>query len=136
MVILGSALVPTAHAQGPILPLVAITFAPSPIVQSVEEEVLDAQYAYGLDDTFYRTLQCESLNFTHSGQSLIPHEGGPNGREDSWGVAQIHLPAHLDITKAQALDPLFAINWAAQQFADGRAYMWTCYRQLTADSAD
>jgi len=40
---------------------------------------------------------------------------GDNG--NSFGLVQIYLPAHPDITKAQALDPLFAINWAARNLS-------------------
>lgn len=48
----------------------------------------------------------------------------------SYGVAQIHLPAHPDISKEEALNPFFAIDWAAQQFAVGHQYLWSCYKKL------
>lgn len=66
------------------------------------------------------TLRCESRFYSNA--------VGDNG--SSFGVAQIHLPAHLDVSKAQALDPLWSIDWAAREFAQGRAYQWTCYRKL------
>lgn len=66
------------------------------------------------------TLQCES--------NFIRTASGDFGT--SFGVAQIHLPAHTDISKAQALDPIWSIDWAAQQFKAGKQSMWTCYRKL------
>jgi len=51
-------------------------------------------------------------------------------REQSYGIAQIHLPAHPHITLEQALDPLWSIEWMAEQFAEGRENMWTCHKLL------
>lgn len=48
----------------------------------------------------------------------------------SFGVAQIHLSAHPEVTKEEALDPLWSINWAAEQFAEGNANLWTCYTEF------
>lgn len=47
----------------------------------------------------------------------------------SFGAVQIHLPAHPDITKEQALDPLWSINWMAEQFKAGKQKMWSCYKE-------
>lgn len=81
---------------------------------------------YGVSqETFVRVMKCESMNFEHNGQSFI-EANGPNGREDSWGVVQIHLPSHK-VTKEQALDPEWALEWAAKQFSEGNASMWSCY---------
>lgn len=48
-------------------------------------------------------------------------------RELSFGLVQIHLPAHKDITLDQALDPYFSVNFLAQQLADGQGHIWACY---------
>jgi hypothetical protein len=58
---------------------------------------------------------------------------GDNGQ--SYGIAQIHLPSHPNITKEQALDKQFAIEFTAKQFAKGNAKLWTCYRKLYGASA-
>ena len=84
---------------------------------------------YDLDWTFVETMRRESMNFTNLGQSRIP-ANGPNGREDSWGICQIHLPSHPDITKTQAMDPEWCLRWSAQQFKNGDAWMWTEWRNL------
>ena len=45
---------------------------------------------------------------------------------NSYGVLQIHLPSHPLVTKEQALDPLFSIQWAY----DKPPSLWTCAREL------
>lgn len=127
---LGSLLTPN-YAQAEVVPLPPVAiFMDVPVPPDVEDLIYQAEAKYNLkDDSLYETLKCESIGWKN-GQSKIPHKGGPNGYEDSWGVAQIHLPAHKDITKEEALDPVFAVDWAASEFAAGRAYEWTCYRDL------
>jgi len=101
------------------------TFTPEElrsIAESIQEE-------YGLDSRFVETLSGESMAFTWNDQSLIP-ANGPNGREDSWGVCQIHLPSHPNISKEEALNPYFCMRWTAEQFRQGNAHMWTVYRNL------
>lgn len=51
---------------------------------------------------------------------------GDSGR--SFGLVQIFMPAHPNITKTQAFDPNFALNYIASNLAAGRASMWTCSR--------
>lgn len=61
---------------------------------------------------------------------MVPHKGQPNGRENSWGLAQIYLPAHQDVTREQALDPRFALQWMAKEFSKGNQHLWSCARSL------
>lgn len=68
-----------------------------------------------------RVAQCES--------SLNPTAKGDGG--NSYGLWQIHLPSHPDITKEQALDPQWSTDWAMKQMAAGRASIWTCARLLS-----
>lgn len=56
-------------------------------------------------ETILRVLKCES-SFV-SEQSRIYKNGV---REPSFGIAQIHLPSHPDVTKEQALDEEFSIH--------------------------
>jgi len=72
------------------------------------------------------TLQCES--------GLDPH--AINTKEGSFGIAQIHLVAHKDITIDQAFDWQWSVDWAAEQFSKGRQSMWTCYVKQFGDIAD
>lgn len=79
----------------------------------------------------YNTLNCESEGFGDVKiQSQFPNPEGPNGKENSWGVAQINLDAHPDISYASATDPVFAVDYAAKEFSLGNADNWTCYRLL------
>ena len=52
------------------------------------------------------------------------------GRENSWGLWQINLDAHPDITKEQARDPLFSTRFASDEWEKGNAWKWTCYNNL------
>lgn len=51
-------------------------------------------------------------------------------RELSFGLSQIHLPAHPDITEEQAKDPVFAAEFMAKNFSEGHQRKWTCWRKL------
>ncbi len=66
------------------------------------------------------TQKCES--------GFVPNMVGDHGT--SFGVSQIHLVAHKDITKAQALDADWATKWMAEQFSIGNKHIWTCARLL------
>lgn len=66
------------------------------------------------------TLICESR--------LKPDAVGDHGH--SYGIAQIYLDYHKDITKEQALDPIFSIAWMAEQFSKGNKHLWTCARDF------
>ncbi len=48
----------------------------------------------------------------------------------SYGLVQIFLPAHPNISKSDALDPDFAIRYLAKNISEGHGRMWSCYRQL------
>ncbi len=66
------------------------------------------------------TIQCES--------KFHPDAVGDSGT--SFGLVQIHLPAHPDVTKKQALDPDFSIRWMAREFSKGNQRIWTCWRMI------
>lgn len=83
--------------------------------------------AYGIDpDVFTRTLQCES----HWKADALGDHG------TSYGIAQIHAPAHPEVTREQAYDGIWSINWAAHAFATGHAYWWSCYNTIFGDDFD
>lgn len=64
-----------------------------------------------------RTIECES-GFENIQSSVIK-----NGiREDSWGLVQIYLPVHPEITREQALDPDFSIEWMAKNWYTTKWY--------------
>jgi hypothetical protein len=48
----------------------------------------------------------------------------------SFGLVQIHLPSHPELTKDQAFDPAFSIRYLAKKISENKGSMWTCYRQF------
>jgi hypothetical protein len=96
-----------------------------------EQQIIDliGVYAtkYGVDASqMLETVRCESVGFKNvqSGHIL-------NGvREDSWGIVQINLYWNPEVTKQQALDPYFSMDFMARKFKLGKQDRWTCWRNL------
>ena len=57
-----------------------------------------------------------------------PKAIGDNGT--SFGLVQIHLPAHPNVTRAEAEDPEFALNFIVDAFLAGDEWMWTCWKVM------
>lgn len=81
-------------------------------------------------------VDCES-QYVYDGQSQhrytatnVPKGYQVGDREESWGLVQIHLPAHPTISKEQANDPEYAAEFLARNLKAGRGSMWTCYSIL------
>lgn len=70
--------------------------------------------------TIYAVIKCES--------TFNPNAIGDGGT--SFGLSQIHLPAHPNITIEQAFDPDFAIEFMAKEMSIGNAWKWTCWKKL------
>jgi hypothetical protein len=77
----------------------------------------------------YRVIQCETSNtFDSDIQSGYKY---PNGkREQSFGLAQIHLPDHPHISRTEAISADFALNFMASEFQAGRKWKWSCWKLL------
>jgi N-acetyl-anhydromuramyl-L-alanine amidase AmpD len=52
----------------------------------------------------------------------------PDGTH-SYGLFQIHLVAHPEISISSATDPVIATEWSAQQIAAGHVGWWTTYHE-------
>lgn len=50
----------------------------------------------------------------------------------SYGLFQINLCAHPDVSVSDAENPFFAARWAAQQIAAGNINQWTAWRDRCA----
>lgn len=97
-------------------------------VDEIKAEAVLQAHLHGLNEKhFVHVMELESSGWLN-GQSTVPDKTGPNGQEDSWGVCQIHLPDHSEVTKEQALDPHFCLSWSAEQWAVGNASLWTEWR--------
>lgn len=80
-----------------------------------------------------RIINCES-GYSVAVQSKHRYHAGnvPRGyrvgdTEQSFGLVQVHLPAHPNVSYAQAIDPEFATDFLAKNVAQGRASWWSCY---------
>lgn len=61
------------------------------------------------------------------GQSRILDPKGPNGREDSWGPAQINLFWNPSITRSQAQNIDFSINFLCTNLVAGNGRLWSTF---------
>lgn len=101
---------------------------------ALQELATETAIKHGLNvKRFLKVQECEIKKFQvgtttvwdYKAQSDIVYRGV---RENSWGAWQIHLPSHPTITKEQAQDIYFATEWSAEQWENGNASAWSCYR--------
>lgn len=95
--------------------------------ERMEKEVDAKAKEYGVSAQLMRDIiKCES-NWDADIQSnhILSY-----GREKSFGLVQIHLPSHPNVSYEEAIDPAFAIDFLASHIADGSARMWTCYKMV------
>lgn len=84
-------------------------------------------------DKMWQTILCENPELKPELQSYIVKDGV---REDSWGLAQFHLPSGnktadgVTITKEMAQTPEIALDAMAYHFSIGNAELWTCFRNI------
>jgi len=105
----------------------------SPIVitniEPIQEYATKQSIKYNVDPILLnKVITCES-NWKNVQSRLYNKKDG--GRELSFGIVQIHLPDHKDITKSQALDERFSIRYIVSEIAQGRGKQWTCYRRIS-----
>lgn len=68
-----------------------------------------------------KVIACES---TYNHNAI-----GDGGK--SFGLSQIHLPSWGgNITKEQATNPYFAVEFLADKLSKGQGRLWTCYKKL------
>lgn len=70
----------------------------------------------------------QSRHVYHAGN--VPKGYKVGDTEMSFGLVQIHLPAHPDISREQAINPEFATEFLAKNIKAGRIGMWSCARDL------
>lgn len=91
-------------------------------------------------DEYLQWVKTEARNYNVSESlmlCLINHENrswnpemqsgyySRGAREESYGLSQIHLPSHPEITKTQAQNAKFSISWMASELSKGRAWQWS-----------
>lgn len=77
--------------------------------------------------TMLAIMKCENRSFDPTLQSYHVKNGV---REESYGLVQIHLPSHPNVSYEQATDPEFSIEFLAKHLSQGKGSLWTCYRML------
>lgn len=90
-----------------------------PVSASTTDALIDfdASY-YGVSAPLMRGIVKRESNFDQ-------YAVGDHGT--SIGLVQIHLPAHTNISRAEAESPVFAINFLAEQLSKGNCKIWsTC----------
>lgn len=80
--------------------------------------------------TMARIVSCETGGNTGSTtiQSLAVNSKGQ--QENSWGLVQIDLDYHPDISRDEAQNPIFALTFLAQNLAAGNGHLWTCFNMM------
>ncbi len=80
---------------------------------------------YGLSDSkkmqMLETISCEDGSFVSTQKSHFPGE-------ESYGLSQINLPSHPDISLSNAVDPEFSIEFMAKAFSLNKQSMWSCWK--------
>lgn len=107
-----------------------------PKVISIDDLIINSAHKYGVNPkTMRAVIDCETGGtFDPKLQSFIIDKDG--NREESYGLAQFHLPARnikpdgSVITYEDATDPEIALDAMAWHMSEGRSRMWTCYRDL------
>lgn len=123
---------PVAHAE--VVTTVNIE-PPKPI--SNEEKALSlikkyaTQYKVSAQD-MERVMRCENKDFNPTLQSFHRYKNGE--REKSFGVSQIHLPAHPEISYEQATNMEFSIEFMAKEFSKGNQKIWSCWKIVNTPS--
>lgn len=67
-------------------------------------------------------IQCES-SFKSNAENITK-------REESYGLVQINLMAHPNITEEQAKNKEFAVDFLAKNLSKGKGKMWSCYSKV------
>lgn len=96
----------------------------------IRQEVDKKAKKYNISaDEMWGTMSCESgasttiQSFYKKKYKSSVKLHGDHTREQSFGLSQIHLPDHPDVTYEQAIDPEFSIEYMAKNW---RTETWYC----------
>ena len=89
--------------------------------QTVDDIISQKAFQYGVNAKLVsKIINCES-NFN-------PNAVNITSREESYGLVQINLKVWKNITKEQATDPTFAVDYLAKNLSKNKGSMWSCYK--------
>lgn len=107
--------------------IVVETIEDTPITIKDKVYAAAAKYKVSGDQMWKVVSTCENKQLDPKKQSEHYYKGV---REQSYGLVQIHLPSHPDITYDQATDVDWSLNWMAKEFSKGNQWMWSCYTKI------
>lgn len=100
--------------------MLLLSFATICSADSLNDLIVKYADKYGVaSTTISKIVQCESSG----NYDAI----GDNG--DSLGLVQIDLKFHPDVSRNDAFDPEFSLNFLAYYLSIGKGNLWTCYRR-------
>jgi hypothetical protein len=114
--------------QNPVIPPpAAITLALPESEQWIRTRVNHYAEKYGVaESTMNKIVQCES--------GFDPKAKGDfsttTQEYTSFGLVQINLPHNKNVTKEEAFNVEYALDFLASGLSQGRGSRWTCFRQL------
>lgn len=119
---------PVVYAREPEEQIIQVAVKIDWTPERIDKEIVSQAEAYGVSaDVMRKVIQCESMGST----TIQSYHRRPDGsREQSFGLAQIYLPAHPHITREQATEPAFAIDFMAREMSEGNAWKWSCWKQM------
>ena len=103
----------------------AVTVFDFPAIETdrsiIQESVSRNAFVYGVSESLmFKVIACES---SHNKNAV-----NINKWEKSYGLVQINLPQHPEVSEEQARDIEFSIRFLAKGIKEGRARQWTCAR--------
>lgn len=106
--------------------------------KTIPEKIYEYANKYNVSgELMEKIVRCENHELNPKLQSKLkykfsdPSSGIIYGeREMSYGLAQIHLPAHPGISYEQATDVDFSLDFMAKNIAKGKGSMWSCYNKV------
>lgn len=104
--------------------------------EAVHKRVVQLSYEYGISSReMMNVLTCENRDFIPDQQSWHKDPKSPNGREQSYGLAQWNI-VHNPITVEQAKDPEWSLTEMAKMFKQGRKSMWSCWKIINSTKVE
>ncbi|MFA7290121.1 MAG: hypothetical protein WC055_14690 [Melioribacteraceae bacterium] len=111
---------------------------PSPLISETTDKELIPENIYQKVDYYaekyhvsasvmHAVVKCESEYQIDVQSKHIRPDGT---REKSFGLSQIYLPSHPDVSYEEAIDPDFALEFMAEKFSKGKQGLWSCYKDL------
>lgn len=106
-----------------------------------KEELVELTYKYAnmynvSGDYMVRLINCENREWDVDLQSRIKYNFSNSKRgivygeyELSFGLSQIHLPDHPEVTYEQAIDPIYSIEFMAKKLSTGQN-IWYCKNKI------